>query len=481
MRYTIISTAILIGVCSQLLGQSKSEKINELMTAYNKLGQFNGTVLVAEHGNIIYKKSFGLADMQWGIQNASDTKFLLASVSKQFTAMLILQLVDMRLVNLSGKISDYLPYYNKQLGSRISIHHLLTHTSGIPDVTNLPDFDTKYAHQHFSVKELTHLFDSLSLDFEPGTQYQYSNSGYSVLAAIIEEVTHKSYAEVLKEQICRPLKMNSTSYSKTKTVMEKQARGYRAAPIEGYINDGYFDNSISIGAGGIYSTIDDLWLWDQALYRNKLLSDSLKVKMFTPFKNSYGYGFNIRKWGVPETKDSLTFIEHGGAIGGFNTLIFRSINDKNLVVLLTNTNEAKLNFIKNRIRSILYNRPYDLPEREMKSIVGEALRNKGINEAKIIYTKLLKEKGNDYGLSEFEYEFSQLGYSLVLSDHLDEAIEIYSLNIGAFPKSSKAFEDLGEAYLIKGDKELAAKYYSQSFDLDSENLRAKKMLEKLRE
>ena len=318
------------------------------------------------------------------------------------------------------------------------------------------------------------LFDSLALDSKPGLQYRYSNSGYSVLAAIIEQITRKPYAEVLMEQIAEPLQMGSTSYSANQTIVAKQARSYRFAPLEGYINDHYFDNSISVGAGGIYSTVDDLYRWDRALYSNEILSDSLKTKMFTAHANSYGYGFYIRQWEHPETKKSITFAEHGGSIGGFNAFILRSIADHNLIILLANTNEAKLNFIKNRIRSILYDRPYDLPEREMKNIVGEVLRTKGIAEAKTVYKRLLKEKGNDYGLEEFEYEFSQLGYSLVLSDHLHEAIEIYKLNIEAFPNSSKAFEDLGEAFWIKGDREQATKYYQKSLDLDPANLRARK-------
>lgn len=479
MKVTILCIAIMMGAYFSLRSQSKAEKIETLMSAYHQLGQFNGAILVAEHGKVIYQKGFGHADMQWAIPNTSDTKFLLASVSKQFTAMLILQLVDKGLLKLQGKISDYLPYYFKPHGQQISIHQLLAHTAGIPDVMNLPDFDLKYAHQHFTSKALVHLFDSLDLDFKPGTQYRYSNSGYSVLAAIVEEVTQKPYATVLKEQITQPLGMYHTAYLKNKTVAEKQARSYRAAPIEGYLNDDYFDNSISLGAGGIYSTITDLYLWDQALYNNGLVSDSLKAKMFTPHKNGYGYGFRIWDWEHPDRKDALTFIEHGGSMGGFNALIFRSIKDKNLIILLCNTNEAKLNFIKNRLRSILYNRPYDLPEREMKSIVAEVLRKKGIQEARLTYKKLLLEKGEDYALGEFEYEFSQLGYSLVLSDHLDEGIEIYKLNIEAFPTSSKAFEDLGEAYLIKGDKELATKYYKKSLELDPENLRAKKVLEEL--
>ncbi|MBK7711374.1 MAG: tetratricopeptide repeat protein [Bacteroidales bacterium] len=179
--------------------------------------------------------------------------------------------------------------------------------------------------------------------------------------------------------------------------------------------------------------------------------------------------------------DTLTFVEHGGANVGFNSLIFRSIDDKNTIILLTNTTEAKLGFIRNRIRSILYDRPYDLPEAEIKNIVADELKNKGLAAAKNKYREFYKTKLEFYGGNEFIYEFSQLGYSLLLSGHLSEAIEIYKLNAEAFPGSSKVFDDLGEAYMYNGDIELAIKYYTKALELDQQNLRIKRMLNKLKQ
>lgn len=476
----VVLHLFLLAIVSNIYAQTKAEKIDKLMTAYGQLGQFNGTALVAVNGKVIYKKGFGLANMQWQIANKPDTKFLLASVSKQFTAMLVLQLVNKGLLNLNANISTYLNYYPKVSGDKITIHQLLTHTSGIPDITNFPDFDERYASRQFTTPEFLHLFDSLPLEFEPGTAFNYSNCGYSVLAAIVEAVTNKPYGEVLQEYITTPLGMKSTGYASSKKVVSNYASGYQWAALDRYINAAYFDNSISIGAGGIYSTIEDMFLWDQALYANKLLPDALKQKMFTPNKGNYGYGFYIWKWENPNTKDSLTFIEHGGANAGFNTLSFRSVKDKTVIILLSNTNDDKLGFIRNRIRSILYDRPYDLPEPEIKDIVADVLRTKGMEAAKEKYWELKKTKLDEYGDREFVREFSQMGYSLVLSGHINEAIEVYKLNTAAFPSSAKAFDDLGEAYMIKGNKELAIKYYSRSYELDSSNVRVKHMLEKLR-
>ncbi len=460
--------------------QSHTEQINNIMNTFHDIGQFNGTVLVAEHGKVIYKNGFGNANMEWNIPNTPTTKFMLGSLSKQFTAMLILQLVDKGIVELDKTILDYLPYYPENTGRKITVHQLLNHTSGIPDIMNLPDFDEKYASKHFTTKQLLDNFNNLPLDFEPGTGFNYSNSGYNVLAAIIEEVTEKTYGTVLKEFITAPLNMNNTGYAPSISVIPQLANAYLWAPLEAYIHPAYFDNSISKGSGGIHSTIEDLFKWDQALYTNTLVSETLRTKMMEPNENGYGFGFWIYQWENPTTNKPLTFVEHGGANAGFVTEILRSVDDKNTIILLSNTNEAKLNFIKYRIRSVLYERPYDLPEKSVKNIVAEVLKEKGVEAAKTKYLQLKKEQLDLYGEREFIYEFSQLGYSLVLSEHMNEAIEIYKMNAEAFPHSAKVFDDLGEAYMFNGNKELAIKYYSKSLELDNHNLRVKKMLTKLK-
>ncbi|SDG57120.1 CubicO group peptidase, beta-lactamase class C family [Dyadobacter soli] len=481
MKYwnVLLAFALLILVFFPTHAQSKTDRIDQLMRAFHNLGQFSGTVLVAESGQVIYRNSFGMANLSWQVQNSLDTKFMLASVSKQFTAMLILQQVSRGKLRLNGTIADYLPNYPAAIGRRITLHQLLNHTSGISDVTNLPDFDTRYAHRRLTSDELLAIFQNLPLEFEPGSKFGYSNSGYSVLAAILEAVTGKSYAQLLSEQITGPLGMAQTGYVPNEQVISRLATGYRWAPLDGYIQAAYFDNSLSLGAGGIYSSIDDLYRWDRALYGQQLLPDSLKRGMFTAYLNNYGYGFNVRKWEHPRTHDTLTFVEHGGANAGFNTLISRSIDDQNLIILLTNTNEAKLGFVRNRLRSILYELPYDLPEPDLKDLVAADLKGKGLAAAKVKYAALKKERLAEYGEQEFIYQFSQLGYSLLLSGHPAEALAIYQLNVDSFPSSSKAFDDLAEAYLLQGKTELARRYYNRAYELDTNNVRAKQMAEKI--
>ncbi len=235
--------------------QDKAALIEELMNKYYDYGQFNGSVLVAENGNVIFKEGFGYANMEWDIPNTADTKFRLASVTKQFTAMLIMQLVEEGKINLEGKISDYLPYYRKDVGEQVTVHNLLTHTSGVTNLTNMPpDVVSKISKQHYEVKELIEKFCSEDLEFEPGSKYKYSNSGYNILGAIIEEVTGKPYGEVLKEKIFEPVGMNSSGLDNYESIIENRASGYDKGILD-YTNTEYLDMSMVYSAGAMYSTV----------------------------------------------------------------------------------------------------------------------------------------------------------------------------------------------------------------------------------
>lgn len=196
---------------SQVFAQDKTAKIDEVMRLSHSYGQFNGAVLVAESGRVIYRKGFGLANMEWNISNEPDTRFRLGSITKQFTAMLILQLAEQGKIKLDGKLSDYLPDYRKDTGGRITIHQLLNHTSGIPSYTSLPGFIADQSRDPYAVDAFIKKYASRDLEFEPGSKYSYNNSGYFLLGAIIEKITGKTYEQALKESILDPLGMKNIS------------------------------------------------------------------------------------------------------------------------------------------------------------------------------------------------------------------------------------------------------------------------------
>ena len=475
MFYLFLSLLFLFSFI-KVLSQTKAEKINDLLNQYYKFREFNGSALVAEEGKIIYKNGFGMADMEWNIPNTPDTKFRIGSITKQFTAMLIMQLVEEGKLKLHVPITTYIPDYPKDKGDKITIHHLLTHTSGIHNYTDLPSF-AGIMKETVTPIELIKTFWDLPLDFEPGTKFRYSNSGYIVLGYIIEKVTGKSYEDELKEKIFNPLGMKSSGYDHASDIIPERAAGYNKIGTE-YFNAAYINMSVPYSAGSIYSTVKDLYLWDQALYSNKLLSKEYLDKIFTPyakppFADGYGYGWGISKKHFNNINDTLNVVSHGGTINGFNSIIVRITNSKDLIVLLNNTGGTVLNEISDKIIDILYEQPYEMPEKPMLLSFSEILDEKGIDEASDFYGKKIDE-----GKRIPESIMNMLGYAYLNKKQYKEASEIFKLNVKAYPESYNVYDSYGEALMDAGNKEEAIKSYKKSIEINPGNTNG---IEKLRE
>ena len=328
-------------------GQTKTEQLDQLLNQYLEYGQFNGSVLVADQGKVIYKKGFGMANMEWDIPNTSTTKHRLGSVTKQFTAMLILQLVADGKLDLQKPITTYLPDYPEKSGAIITTHHLLTHTSGIPNYTSFPGFFAEESRNPYTPSEFLDQFQDMDLDFTPGDHFSYSNSGYFLLGVIVEKLTGKTYEEMLQANIFKPLGMSNSGYDNHKDILKERATGYGKSG-NSFVNSNFLDMSIPYAAGSLYSTVEDLYTWDQALYTNTLVSEEMMTAYFTPYVSAwgnaqYGYGWGIGYEPIGNTDDTIAVMSHGGGINGFNTIISRATSDKSLVVLLNNTGGAPLN------------------------------------------------------------------------------------------------------------------------------------------
>ncbi|PKL87146.1 MAG: serine hydrolase [Ignavibacteriae bacterium HGW-Ignavibacteriae-2] len=468
MKRYLITLSILLFTFSVAFSQSKPEKIDDLLNRYHDARQFMGTALVAENGNIIYKKGFGFANIEHEIKNEPDIKFRLGSITKQFTSMLIMQLVQQNKVPLDGKLSEYLPYYRKDVGDKVTIHHLLTHTSGIPSYTNKPNFFAKESKLYLSTKELITKLCSDDLEFEPGEKYQYNNSGYVILGGIIEEVTGMTYEKALRKFILDPLQMNDTGYDYSEQIIKKRAAGYEKI-VNGYKNADYLDMALPHAAGSMYSTVLDLYKWDRALRTGKLLSVENSTKMYTPFLNGYAYGWAVQKVSFNDNQN-LTVYQHGGGINGFNTLIYRVIEEDKLIILLNNTGGAPLNDIKTGIMNILYDKDYELPKNSIADYIYTIIEDNGINEAIETYNRLKNNEKESFNFRE--NELNNLGYFLLNQNRTDEAIEIFKLNIEAYPKSANTYDSMGEAYMKKGDNVSAIRFYKTSLELNPGNSNA---------
>ena len=467
----------IIFVSQQIVfAQDHAAKIQELLSLAHRYRQFNGSVLVAENGKVVYKGAYGLANMEWDIPNTPDTKFRLGSITKQFTATVIMQLVEQGKIKLDAKLSDYLPEYRKDTGSKVTIHHLLTHTSGIPSYTSQPGFFENVSRNPYKVDEFVKKYASGDLEFEPGSKYTYNNSGYFLLGAIVERVTGKPYEQVLKENIFDPLGMKNTGYDHHNTILPKRASGYSKTP-DSYTNAAYLDMSIPYAAGSLYSTVEDLYLWDQALYTDKVLSAQSKALMYKPFLDDYAYGWVVTNASFKQNDQPIQMITHDGGINGFTTTIVRFPKEKNLIVMLDNTGSGYLNKLSDSIAKIIYNQPYEPPKISVVSVIEKTIAEKGVEAGLAQYRDLKAKQAATYDFAE--PELNRLGYQLLRSGKPKEAIEILKLNVEAYPAAFNTYDSLAEAYLTINERELALQNYKKSLELNPNNKNAADIIKRL--
>jgi CubicO group peptidase (beta-lactamase class C family) len=476
-RPSVTAIALLIAVVMSAVAgraQDKAAAIDALLNAYHDAVMFNGTALVSQNGKVIFSKGFGLADFEWKIPNTPDTKFRIGSITKQFTSAAVMQLVEEGKLSLDTTLSSALPYYRKDTGSKITVHHLLSHTSGIPSYTSLPNFMRDVSRNPYVVREFVEKYCSGDLEFEPGAKFLYNNSGYFLLGAIIEQVTGKPYGQVLRERIFDPLGMRGSGYDLSQPILLKRARGYEQG-LAGVRNSEYLDMLLPYAAGSLYSTVEDLYVWDQALYGSRIVSAASKDRIFTPVLENYGYGWGMTKRPIgPEKAERLT-IGHGGGINGFNTNILRVPEDRHLVVLLNNTGGTNLGAMTEGILDILYGRSPAPPRRPVSVLLYETLNKSGIVAAVAQYREM-KQTGSrpDLGLMQM----TRLATELLNQKRMSEAIEILKLNVEAFPKAANLLNTLANAYRDAGEKELAIQTYERALQLEPANRNA---LDRLRE
>lgn len=357
-NFGIVVQVLALVVAQRAFAQGKDSRgpaveIDRIMQSRSAAGDFSGAALVAREGHVLYKRAFGSANLEWHIPNDAETKFEIGSMTKQFTSLLVLQFVHEGKVKLDGHISDYLPYYRKDTGSRVTVSELLSHESGIPNFIVTPGFlDGPASRTTYTVRDFTEKFCSGDLHFEPGTKFEYSNSGYFVLGAILEQVSGESYEQLLKERIFEPVGMRNSGYAHSEQIILHRAAGYERAG--GHLrNARFYDMSIPFAAGALYSTVGDLFLWDRALYGEQLLPEGLRELLFKPNLENYGYGWGILipKPGSPYAGESIPM--HGGAIFGFQSVIERIPSHKEVIILLDNTDSPKLLEIAVDIRRVL--------------------------------------------------------------------------------------------------------------------------------
>jgi CubicO group peptidase (beta-lactamase class C family) len=322
--------------------------LDRYMHAQVNVNEFTGTVLVARKGKVIYEKAFGLADREWNIPNTIDTKFEIGSITKQFTAACVLQLAEEGKISLDDKLSRYFPDFPK--ADSVTIHMLLTHTSGIKDFTGLPEFGNM-SKLPVEKDTMVALIKKQPFDFSPGTKWHYSSSGYYLLGYIIEKVTGKSYSDYVFEHVIQIAGLKNTCVNRWDTILLYRAKGYEKTPNEGWKNAYYISMEGPFSAGAIISTIEDLYQWNKALFSNQIISSAMLAKMTTPYMEHYGYGLLI------DSFQQHLRIRHGGRINGFTSLLGYFPSDDVVVAGLSNNGNAFTGSFINALAAIVFDIP----------------------------------------------------------------------------------------------------------------------------
>ncbi len=332
-----------------LFGQKTiSDKLAKYMQAQVDVNHFSGTVIVTKNGSVLLKQSYGLADYEWNVKNTIDTKFQLASVTKQFTAAAILQLVEKGKLSLNDKLSLFFPDYPKS--DSVTIHMLLSHSSGLAMgfkelALSTISVDSAYAE----IKKMPY-------EFSPGTRSEYSNIGYYLLARIIEKVSGETYPVYLRKNIFEKAGMKNTGVSNNDSIISKKAKAY-CRTENGFIHNPYINWKVNVGHDGIYSTVEDLALWDNALYGTSILSEEMKKQMFTSHNDqNWGYGFVIN----PFYNQGHQLIAHDGGFMGTMTSFNRFTDDKLFITVLSN-NESESYIISYGLAAIAFQKDVELP------------------------------------------------------------------------------------------------------------------------
>jgi CubicO group peptidase (beta-lactamase class C family) len=335
----ILLALLLLGIPAQAPKATPADpatvaaKADEYMQAQLAHNGFSGTVLMASNGKPLIAKGYGFANVEWQIPNAPDTKFRIGSITKQFTSMVIMQLREQGKVKLEDSVCVHVTPC-PDAWKPVTIHHLLNHTSGIPTYTGIAEWR--------------------KVNMQP----TYNNSGYFLLGVVIEKITGKKYQEAVRDMILAPLGLNDTGYDWTSTIIPKRASGYTGTG-KNVLNAAPLDMQQPYAAGALYSTVEDLLKWDQALYTEKLLPEAAKAKMWTPGLQNYAYG-----WSVPPPSPASfghQRIQHSGGINGFSAFLIRVPDVRATVIVLSN-NGSSSGAVANDLLAIFFGQPYKMPQ-----------------------------------------------------------------------------------------------------------------------
>jgi CubicO group peptidase (beta-lactamase class C family) len=345
-------------LCLASLGataQTMTAKLDSLVQAYAAIHQFNGTALVVQAGRTLYAKSYGYQDATAKRVPTQRSIFPIGSLTKSFTALVVLKLVEKHKLALDQPLSQYLPAYSR--GHDITIRQLLTNTGGVYEKFRNRQFSEQLpSTRAFSRAELLAFFDQQPLDFEPGTKFNYSNSGFDLLGILIEQVTGRSYAEAVRAYILRPLHMTHTGLGFADLQDAHKTKLYAYVSPTNTVEVKPWNASLTFSSGGLYSCAEDLLKFYQGLISFKLVSPATFAQATTPFLGGYGYG-----WYIDQLQGERV-IDHGGNVEGATSYLLLMPEQQIGIILLNNITSTSLEKLGNALYAAVRHKPYRVPQ-----------------------------------------------------------------------------------------------------------------------
>lgn len=483
MKLITCTFLLIILMSGSVVPQSRNnrdavKRIETYLSAMEKVG-FTGAVLVELPGQKVFSKGYGYRDAEQRLKNTPDTIFDIGSITKQFTGAAIMKLEMQGRLSTNDKITKYFAGVPADKAD-ITIHQLLRHSAGLPSVVG-GDYD------RISAAEFVDKVMKAPLKFPSGTNFSYSNVGYSLLGMIIEKVSGLTYEQYLYQNLWQPAAMESTGYSRPHFDRGLIAMGYKDEKAWGKPIDREWDKDAPFwhlkGNGGILSTTGDLYKWNLALLSDKILSKEAKQKYYHPTlrPNESPNPFYAYGWDMFKTKRNTFLARHNGTNRVFYSDFYRYLDEGITIIFLSNKEHPNFRETDLEISRLIFNPGYSpiIPtvenetNREFTNRVMATILEQGFESGIEVYQK---RNRNENLIERF---VNDKGYELLGDKKVQESISLFRLNVFAFPRSANAYDSLGESYLDAGNQALAIDNYRKSLELNPDNRNAEQVLKRL--
>ena len=464
-----------------LFARAGSPDFRQLVDSYAKQRGFNGTVLIARGGKVLFRGSYGQTAAEWAVPTPPDARYRIGSLSKPLIATLVMQLVEQGCLQLDGTLGAYLPaLYAGTPAAPVTVEQLLSHTSGLADLPARYDdvwWQTAARHSYAPLDFAREWIKPQLLE-QPGTKWRYNNNGFYLLGVLIEHVTGQPLAEALRQRLFEPAAMQQSGLYAEQAVLPKLALGYTRLPTGELVRPPAIHSSVSFAAAGLYSSVDDLFRFDCALYGTRLLQPASRALMLQAHSANYGLGWNVGQWKLPDGH-RLPVVSHTGSVPGYQSYYLRSELNQDCVIILDNFWQGNLVVQMGQdLLEVLNGKPMRLAKRSLEDYLSPIAYRQGSQAMRTAYQNLTP-RAQEYDLSE--QAFNSLGYKFLRAGRADDAILVFTWATQRFPTSANTHDSLGEAYRKAGKLAESRRSYAAAFALDPTSESAQKALAELKE